>query len=872
MLTSVKKRSDITRRDALELIAAGIAALEVGCTAAPGEGVLPYVTDPSARPGTIVRYATTLVLDGYARGAIVDTRDGRPIKLDGNPAHPGTLGGSTPQLQARILDLYDPQRARAIEGAHDWRRTLPKGALWLVMPPQSSPAIGAMLDAIRARRELHVVYDAPLSHGEALRGARLVFGEPLDQQVDLAHADAIAALDADWLATMPMSPAWARTFGPRRADVRLWSWGPMPTPTSSIADRAIAVRAGDIAAVAIAAFDRVAQRLGGPHLPEDVVALASHRLGDKAARAREMADDLCDRRGRGATIVGDRQPAAVHAIARWLDALCGSRVVTATRPVLLDGGGSLSDLAAALRAGADAIVIDCNPVYTAPALELAPLLHHATCVSSFPDETWRACQMRVPLAHDLEAWADARAWDGTRSIAQPVIRPRFTVASPLDILAALAGDTRSPRDLVRSDANSDAWHDALATGVVGTAAPAVATQPRLDGPLVDELRELLAPSGSIEIALAPSVLYDGRFAGNGWLQELPHPITKQTWGNAAMMSAATAHELGVDDGDVVRVADRMSLPALVVGDHADGAITIELGYGRETLPIADGVGASAYPLGAAITRADVRATGDRERIVRTQHTMTREDREVGRVVAPGEAIDHAPRPSMLPEPPPTGWAMSIDTAICTGCSACMVACYAENNIPVIGADDVAKGRHMAWIRIDRYVDPDVNMPMLCQHCDHAPCEYVCPVGATVHSPDGLNEMVYNRCVGTRFCSNNCPYKVRRFNWFAYEPHDTRTLQFNPMVTVRSRGVMEKCTYCVQRIRGAEETARAEHRDIQPGEVVTACQAACPTGAIQFGLLEHDDTPLARMRRDPRRYEALGDLGTRPRTQYLARVK
>jgi molybdopterin-containing oxidoreductase family iron-sulfur binding subunit len=202
----------------------------------------------------------------------------------------------------------------------------------------------------------------------------------------------------------------------------------------------------------------------------------------------------------------------------------------------------------------------------------------------------------------------------------------------------------------------------------------------------------------------------------------------------------------------------------------------------------------------------------------------------------------------------------------------MIACQAENSVPVIGADDVERGRHMGWIRIDRYLEPEVNMPMLCQHCEHAPCEYVCPVGATVHSPDGLNEMVYNRCVGTRFCSNNCPYKVRRFNWFAYEPHDTRTLQFNPGVTVRSRGVMEKCTYCVQRIRGAEENARAEHRDLEPGEVVTACQAACPTGAIQFGMLEHDDTPLARMRRDPRRYEALGPLGTRPRTQYLARVK
>ena len=858
MIVPLRPRAEVSRRDALKLLAAGIAALEVGCTAAPGQDVLPYVADPPVHPGVAVHYATTLLHDGYAHGAIVETRDGRPIKLDGNPAHPATRGASTPILQARILDLYDPQRARVIEGAHAWRAALPAGPLWLVMPPQSSPAIARLLDAIRARRELHVVFDAPLSHAAALRGAELAFGRAVEQQVDIARAGAIAALDADWLATMPMSPAWARALGPRRGDIRLWSWAPMPTPTSSIADHAIAVRAGDVAAVAIVAVDHLARVL-----PADLVTAAVTRLGANAARAVDMANDLADRGG--VTIAGDRQPAAVHALARWLDARCARGAATYTEPVVLAGTDTLAELAVALRAGEDAVLIDCNPVYTAPHLDLS--LARATCVSMWPDETWRRCRVRVPLAHELEAWGDARAWDGTHSIAQPVIRPRFDVASPIEILAALAGDPRAPLDVVRGDLRD--WHRALSSGVVaGTASPVIAAEPRLDAALIDALRALLAPGAAIEVALAPSVLHDGRHAGNAWLQELPHPITKQVWGNAAMMSADTAAMLGVDDGDLVRVSG-VELPAAIVAEHADRAITIELGYGRDALPIARGIGASAYAIGAAISHAAVDVLGRRGEVIRTQHVMTREGREVGRTTAPA---DHAPRPTMLPDVPQVGWAMSIDTALCTGCSACMVACQAENNVAVVGARDVARGRHMAWIRIDRYVDAGVNMPMLCQHCEHAPCEYVCPTGATVHSPDGLNEMVYNRCVGTRFCSNNCPYKVRRFNWFAYEHDDSRSLQYNPSVTVRSRGVMEKCTYCVQRIRGAEERAHIEHRDLRPGEVVTACQQACPTGAIQFGRLEHTGTPLARMRRDPRRYDALGELGARPRTQYLAKVK
>jgi molybdopterin-containing oxidoreductase family iron-sulfur binding subunit len=455
---------------------------------------------------------------------------------------------------------------------------------------------------------------------------------------------------------------------------------------------------------------------------------------------------------------------------------------------------------------------------------------------------------------------------------------RVPTISPLELVAALAGETTPIRALLA--ARHADLRGALANGVVaGSASPRRVLEPRVSDALIAAFERELAPRAPLEIALAPSHVHDGRFAHNAWLQELPHPITKQTWGNAALVGPATAAHLGVGEGDGLRVttaAGTLVLPALIVAGHVEHAITIELGYGRRTpeLAIANRLGANGHVLRdqrACVLAGSAVAAGTSSRIARTQTTFGREGRTVA--VPPEQAAAHrGPQPSLLGEVLHTGvqWAMSIDTALCTGCSACVVACQAENNIPVVGPAEIARGRGLHWLRIDSYVEAGeyVHEPMACQHCEHAPCEYVCPVGATTHSPDGLNEQTYNRCVGTRFCSNNCPYKVRRFNYFA---HDVHAQHYNPDVTVRARGVMEKCTYCVQRIRRAEQTARVEDRAIRPGEVTTACQDACPTGAIQFGALD-EPGPLARMRQDPRRYEALHELGTRPRTQYLARTR
>jgi molybdopterin-containing oxidoreductase family iron-sulfur binding subunit len=915
-LHTLRPRLEVTRRDALKLLATGIAALEAGCLESAGEQqIVPYVNDPPEhRPGTVVRYASALTLDGFGHGILVDTHDGRPTKLDGNPAHPATRGGSMPWIQARILDLYDPQRSRRarLDGITTTfaeiaaqLRKLPQGPLWIVMPPQSSPTVAALLARIAKQRELHVVYHAPLVRDELYRGHALAFGRPVEHLPDLAHADVIAALDSDFLARGPMSAAWARATTARRDPAgrmnRLWVCEPMQTPTGTLADETLAIPAGDVAAVLIAIAGKV-----GTQLPGALIASARQRLGDRVRWAERLADDLRAHRGAGAILVGERQPGAVHALARVIDVALGNpaRVIA---PVLATSPDTLEQLMVAKPAAV--LVIDVDPVYTAPHLPIAERLRtvpFALHAGPYETPTARACRAHVPLAHDLETWTDPRAADGTLAIGQPAIRPRHEVASTIDILAALLGGGSDARSLVYDQlralrapgavlgAFDPQWTAALRAGVVeGTAAEPVTATPSWSPNAEQELADLLAPPTGIEIALAPSpALHDGRFAPNAWLQELPHPITKQTWGNAAMMSAATARKLDVGNEDRVRVATPggdLVLPVVIVTGAADASITIELGYGQHTpaIPIANGIGANAYPLvtkGLVTTGTAVKLAG-RHTVIRTQLVTSEEGRSLAPVtrlaqyrLLPNFTEDlRGDQPSLLPPQNRDGnqWGMMIDTGACTGCSACMVACQAENNIPTVGPEQVERGRHMNWLRIDRYVRDDgevVNEPMPCQHCENAPCEYVCPVNATTHSHDGLNEQVYNRCVGTRFCSNNCPYKVRRFNWFAFERQDEAALQYNPDVTVRSRGVMEKCTYCVQRIRRAEHQALVEHRAINPGEIVTACQAACPTSAIVFGDINESGTRFAALRRDARRFEVLHDLGTRPRTLYLAKIK
>jgi molybdopterin-containing oxidoreductase family iron-sulfur binding subunit len=531
-------------------------------------------------------------------------------------------------------------------------------------------------------------------------------------------------------------------------------------------------------------------------------------------------------------------------------------------------------------------VLDADPVRDAPAdLDFARAFAHvATTVTlaSHEHETAKKSQWFLPLAHYLESWGDGRALDGTLSFVQPLVAPLRGGRSIAAVLSILAGDTRTSYDLLRAYWRARLpldhdffWERALQRGVVeGSASPPVTPQLSWNRALPPE------PEKTFEIWFPASPqLDDGRFAGNAWLYELPHPTTKLTWDNALMLSPATAKQLGVETGDDVELARgrrKLAAPVMIVPGHADGCGTLELGWGR------DGHGVDAYRLRAAGPfLAAIRPLATRRELAVTQEHVHAGERQLVAVrdlAQAGEPMAwKGPLPSLMADRNGDGhqWAMSIDTSVCTGCNACMVACQAENNVPVVGKAQVLRSREMHWLRIDRYLSDDdevVNLPMLCQHCEKAPCEYVCPVNATVHSADGLSEMVYNRCIGTRTCSNNCPYKVRRFNWLDFVDGSLVRLQKNPNVTVRERGVMEKCSFCVQRIRAVEIQARVDKKPMAPDEVKTACQQACPTQAIRFGSLADKDSEMMRLRAEPRAYEALHDLGTVPRVLYLAKVQ
>jgi len=946
------QRPGLDRRELLKLTAASAALAGLGaCMEHPHERIMPRSAEaPEQTPGVPVEYATSMVLDGFATGHVVKAMDGRPIKVEGNPEHPASLGGTTALGQASILELYDPDRARGVlergrpasrAGLARLIASLPaQSGLWFLLYPQSSPLLVELLARVRRRHpSAQVATDTPLDRRAVYRGASMAFGRPLEAQYRFERADVVAALDADFLAAMPGSVRWSRDFAARRRRLagpggdpgRLHVAEPSPTPTGSLADHRVALRAGDIGALAAGLLAEIVRGGRAPAgLPPELVArLAGFPApAPAAAWLSATARDLARSPGRAIVLAGDRQPAETHALVHLINQALGNlgETIALTEPALHDPlGPGLAELVRAAAAGEvqTLVIAEANPLYSAPpdlglerALARIPLTIHA---SLHENETSRACTWFLPLAHSLESWGDARAYDGTLSFIQPLIRPLHGGASLVELLAMFAGDPdpsghallrdRDRRARGEGGAARDvelAWEEDVRRGFsLHSGFPA--QPPRLDIPalgaaLVPALATARARSGAeepIEISFAPShAVHDGRFANIGWLQELPRPITKLTWGNAAQLGPGLAARLGVDSGDVVRLSmdgRAIEAPALIVPGHADHAVSLELGGGRRGGgQVAAGVGVDAGPLRSAAAPGFARgvrvaATGERRALAITQGEM----RAHGRDLAPHTTLaayradpsfTRALRgglPTLLPGRSAVGpqWAMTIDTSICSGCSACVVACQAENNIPIVGRQGVLDHREMHWLRIDTTLcgsadRPDfVHQPMLCQHCQDAPCEYVCPVNATTHSPDGLNEMTYNRCIGTRFCSNNCPYKVRRFNWFDYtgEQAETIQLQRNPNVTVRERGVMEKCTYCVQRIRAVEIQSRIERRGPRPGEVVTACQQACPTGAIQFGALEHAGTPMVEWRREPRRYAALHELGTRPRTMYLARI-
>jgi Fe-S-cluster-containing dehydrogenase component/anaerobic selenocysteine-containing dehydrogenase len=930
------EQSELGRRELMQLMgASAVMAGLAGCTRRPRDQILPYSKSPAGLlPGVPTHYATSFVLDGFATGVLARSDDGRPTKIEGNPEHPASLGATRPFEQASVLDLYDPKRLhapRTTRAPLTWPQALrdlvaraSQGAPpWFVLHPQSSPTLAALCDRVREQLPgVRFSFASPVARDRVYAASSSLFGRAVEAQYDFSRVNVVLDVASDFLASMPMSLRWARDFAlPRRtvepgqATNRLYSIETMPSPTGSLADHRLALRPSQIGRLLACLLGEVLAQGRGLQLPSSLPSLPRADASPEPAWVRAAATDLLGARGMSAVVIGERQPVDCQILAQLLNVALENlgRSVTFTAPAAIAerAGESLRDLVAAIQAGqvGSVFILEPNLLHTSPPeLELERWLQrvpHRVHLTSSINETSHVCQWLLPLSHYLESWGDARGYDGTLSFVQPLIEPLYASRSSIELLAAFAGQPHvTGHELLEASWRSRAGHDFehqrdahLRLGFepnsgfhqLDVTASWDALAPAID-------RALAAPSASgLELNLAPSpALYDGRFGDNAWLQELPHPITKQTWGNAALIGRRTAAEQGIESSQLVEVTVRgrkLQLPALVQPGHAEGALTIELGYGQQGRGLARGIGSSGYALAGADEQqllAQLKPLEARHALAITQRDFHADARQVGLSLTLAQY--HAGRSplserrrqlSLLPPDDYRGtqWAMTIDTTVCTGCSSCVVACQAENNIPVVGRREVERGHEMHWLRIDRYhvgaaEQPHVvNQPMLCQHCEKAPCEYVCPVNATVHSPDGMNEMVYNRCIGTRFCSNNCPYKVRRFNWFKYTGSAaTVRMARNPAVTVRERGVMEKCTFCVQRVRSAEVRARTENRALAEGEVVTACQQACPTGAIQFGSLEHRNAPVVVWRNVLRRYEALYELGTLPRVQYLAKVR
>lgn len=866
--------------------------------------------------GPASSFASVLELDGDGMGVLVETRNGRPIKIDGNPLHPASLGATDVFAQAELLSFYDPDRSRvplhhgdaldwasALKVLTDARASFAGGGegVRLLIGPVASPTLRTLIAAmLRENPAARAHQYAPVANDALHNGAMLAFGRPIETVHDFSQADAILTLGADPFGDMAGHVRHAREFAERRraaldsgrAAPKLYAAETSYSLTGARADRRVALRPADIASFARAVAFRLGAVADGPS--------ENHPL------AETVADDLRRAGARSLVVVGREQPAAVHALAHAINADLGASGSTLRHiePLSISDAGhmdSLTSLAQDIEAGAVShlFILGGNPAYDAPAdldfAKLIPRVPVSIHLGTHQDETAAAAKWHLPRKHALEDWGDARAFDGTAAIRQPVAMPLVDALGDGEALALfLGGNTHDGHDIVRAywrDALGSAgfestWQSILADGVVPNS-----TSPTLDVPLLSDW-DRLSPAESqsgLSVVFAPdSSVWDGRHANNGWLQELPRPMTKIVWDNAAMIAPTTAVALGLKTGDVVTLtAGERSLraPVRLTPGHAPDTVTLPLGYGRRAAGrIGTGVGFDVNALRSAgspwiETDVEIVRTGDKYVFVETQdhHAMTGEG--IVRVVAPGAAVEHPATeraPSFYPAVVYDGhaWGMTIDLDACLGCNACVVSCQAENNIPIVGREEVALGREMHWLRVDRYYAGEIDnpdayfQPVPCMHCEKAPCEVVCPVNATVHSSEGLNEMVYNRCIGTRTCSNNCPYKVRRFNWFEYSPPDPEPR--NPDVSIRPRGVMEKCTYCVQRISRARIDADLEGRQVGP-ELMTACQQACPTRAITFGDINDPSSAVSRLKDDPRNYALLGELDTRPRTTYLARV-
>ena len=954
----------VDRRRFMQLMGASLAlGGAAACTKQPVEKIVPYVRQPEeVIPGLPLSFATAVPVGGYALGVLATSHMGRPTKIEGNPEHPASLGSTDAFAQASVLGLYDPDRSKTILNGgriRTWEKLV--DALTVELAKQeatggaglriltgvvTSPTLAAQIQAVLARFPGARWYQwQPVNDRSAVLASRAAFGRDLSVRYDLARAQVVLTLDCDLLGEGPGAVRYSRDFARGRrvweapegggGVNRLYAVECTPCPTSTLADHRLALPPAEIGAFAAA----LAAALGVPGVTApagSISATADFLLG-------ALARDLAAHRGTSLVAAGQAAPPDVHVLAHAINEHLGNvgTTVLLSEPVAaspVDPLAELLELTAELRAGKVEVlfVLDSNPVYDTPVdLGFAEaLLSESTRLrvhwGLYDDETARYCHWHVNATHYLETWGDARAYDGTVTLQQPLIDPLYGGRSAHELLAVLEGRSGvGAREVVQAMwtahlGGESGWRQAVHDGfIANSAAPPVAAAVNA-GAVTAAARALgdaAAAKPAITLAFRPDPsVWDGRYANNPWLQELPHPFSKVVWDNPVLVSPRTARELGLDDGThdglpgreaamVHLEADGRAIgaPVWVLPGQADGVLTLHLGYARTRVgKVGNGVGFDTYLLRTVagfwnLPGAEARALPERHQLASTQGHFMMSDRPGGKerpLVRHATLDEYRRDPGFVhaeEKAPPAGmtlynpeefpykghkWGMAINLSACTGCNACVVACVAENNIPVVGKEQVYRGREMQWLRIDQYYAGDYespgavyNQPVPCMQCENAPCEVVCPVAATNHSDEGLNDMVYNRCVGTRYCSNNCPYKVRRFNFYKFADWTTESikLQRNPNVSVRARGVMEKCTYCVQRINAARIDSEREERPLRDGEVTPACAQACPTEAIVFGDINDPAARVTGLKGQPLNYGLLEELNTRPRTTYLGRV-
>ncbi|HVE56688.1 MAG TPA: TAT-variant-translocated molybdopterin oxidoreductase [Pyrinomonadaceae bacterium] len=1022
----------LSRRNFVKVMGASLALAGLsGCVIQPSEKIVPYVSQPeSIIPGKPLFFATAMTLGGIATGLLAKSNEGRPTKIEGNPEHPGSLGATDVLAQASLLNLYDPDRSKevlyraepktwqsfmtALRQKVDENRVDGGAGVRFLTETITSPTLQAQFEQVKKELPNSKWYQyEPINKDNATAGAKMAFGSAVNTVYKFDQADRVLTLDADIFSSFNVRYikdfAKKRNFSEESKEInRLYAIETTMTLAGAKADHRLAVKPSQLGEVAKA----IAAALG--------VSGAASTYKENAAWISALAKDLAAHKGKSIVIAGDNQPPMVHALAHAMNSTLGNvgTTVIYTDPLVANADTTQLEQLRSLIQEIDGgqvkmlVILGGNPVYNTPAdlklnkerMDKIPLRVH---LGPYVDETGELCHWHVSDKHYLEMWSDARAFDGTVSIIQPLIDPLYDSHNAHEVVQLffaenydkkdydiirefwqkqtfnmtvkpIAATTENKESESKTEPKTEAKVETSPTPAAKTTptpapktSPTPATQPTttttaatapvaaknfednwrkvvhdgfvpnseakpktvsVNAAFLSQPQTSAANSGPLEISILPDpCVYDGRFTNNGWLQELPNPLNKITWENVALVSPKTAQRLGLNTNndaeeftggsqgtsfintrggnqfsDLVKVKYQggeitKPVPVWITPGQPDDVVTIFTGYGRTRAGrVGNDLGYNAYEVqksdAMSFGTGDLSKTGETTTVASTQIHFNMEGRDILRVrnidelekyEKDDEQEDEYGKTMYRPEDfqklynENHRWGMTIDLNNCVGCNACVLACQSENNIPVVGKEQIERSREMHWMRIDAYFSGTVEnptgpnfQPLLCQQCEQAPCEVVCPVHATVHSAEGLNDMVYNRCIGTRYCSNNCPYKVRRFNFLLYQDWETPQLKLmrNPEVSIRSRGVMEKCTYCTQRIASARIEAEKDGRAIMDGEIVTACQAACPTDAIVFGNLNDKESKVAKLKEDHRNYKVLNELNTQPRTSYLAGLK